>query len=1152
MYWEQGKNDNAARDRPRHSRALRGGVVPLRQMTDLHQWLRGIGLDRYADLFVQNDIDQETLLDLRDEEFEKLGVTLGHRKKLIKAAAQYGAEAPQASGRADDLRPRDGSADAKAERRHLTVLMCDIVGSTALTARLDPEDAREILLQFQGRCGEAVRRYDGHVARFMGDGLLAYFGFPAAHEDDAERGVNAALEMLSAVSALADPAGRRIELRIGIATGLVVVGDRIGEGPSREFALVGDAANLAAHLQKLAEPNQILLAPGTQRLLGRRFELEDTGDHAIKGVDTPVRVWRVIEPRPVESRFEARQSSYLTPFVGRDSELELLLTRYDLVKRGEGQVVLVSGEAGIGKSRLALALKQRLAAETGCRLEFQCSPYHASSAWFPVIRHLEEAAGIGRDTPPDQRLEKLDALVEQHLKKDIDGVVPILAALMSIPTGSRYPPLDLVPSQQKNRTFAALLALLRARTEEHAGILVFEDVHWIDPTSLELLERLRDQVRRWRMLVVVLSRPELTLPWAGQPHIGSLMLSRLERGQVVSMIASLAETGALAQATRDEIVSKTDGVPLFIEEVTKAVLESAQRATDAGDATGGTPAAIAVPDTLHESLMARLDQLAPMKVVAQMAAVIGREFSLDILEAIAPLPKRDLRAAIDRLLSSGLLFRSGPLARESFTFKHALVQDEAYASLLRAERRTLHRKIADVLVANLSTVGEGGAEIVAHHYTQAGDSRIAIDYWLKAAQQASGRSAFVEASRHLKAALDLLAELPATRERDALELKLQTSRGSALAQGRGFGADETSQAFRRAIELFDRFEPSAQVFSVLNGLIGVYVARGEFEQSRDLAVDLLARAGQRNDSTARLMGHRALGMSLFLIGELPSARDHLQKSLELYDVTLHGPLALVFSQDFKVSAQAYMGLASVLFGDINSALENGRAAVAHADQLRHPHSICYALTFLAGALLLSRNPQPVYPLIERSMRLADEYGFPLWTAAGQMLGGWTRLELGDAPQALIEIRRSLEALEATGALIWVHFARYLLAAALFKANRTQEAIEELDQDLAKIAGTSGRWYEAELHRIKGGLLLARGEPDAAEACYLKAVAIATRQGARLWQLRAENDFASMRRIQGRFAEVRARLAPLYASFGNETAYPDVADAGHLLADIAPH
>lgn len=1121
----------------------------MKQMNDLRPWLKSIGLDQYADLFAAHDIDPVILPDLRDDEFEKLGVSLGHRKKLIKAATEHAA-ATKAAGRLEQIQRLAESPDTKAERRHLTVLFCDMIGSTGLAARLDPEDMRGVLLEFQKCCADAIRQFDGHIARYMGDGVLAYFGFPAAHEDDAERAVNTALRLLDSVSAMALPDGQQIELRIGIATGLVVVGDVIGEGASQEFALVGEAPNLAARLQQIAQSNQIVVAPSTRRLLGKRFELEDMGEHALKGLADPVRAWRIVQPSAVENRFSARQSEHLTSFVGRDSELGLLLTRYRTARRGNGQLVLISGEPGIGKSRLMMALQHRLEADTSA-LVFQCSPYHTSSAWFPVIRHLEEAIGTSRETSAALKLEKLEELAGRHLRETGKEIVPILAALLSLPTGDRYPPLALTPAQLKIRTFNAVLELIQSQAAEQPAILLFEDVHWIDPTSLELLERLRDQVRSWRILIILSLRPEVTLPWTDQPHITSLTLSRLDSTQVASMIESLSEEYALSRATTDQILAKTDGVPLFVEEVTKAVLEAAQRRSDESPSSADGPITLAVPDTLHDSLMARLDQVAPMKAVAQMAAVIGREFSYEVLQAIAPIPERDVRSAIDRLLSTGLVFRSGPWASESFTFKHALVRDEAYASLLRVERRALHGKIADALVTRFAPIAQASPELVAYHYAQGGNARAAIDQWLLAARHAGERSAFVEASRHLKAALGLLAELPADRERDTLELRLQQSLGAASAAGRGFSADETRKAFKRALELCDRYEPSAQVFPILNGLIGVHVAAGEFEESRDLAEDLLARARRQDDPTANMMGHRALGMSLFLIGDISGARVELQPALDLYDVTRHAPLAPIFSQDFKVSAQSYMGLASVLFGDIDTALEGGHEAVAHADTLRHPPSVCYALTFLAGAHLMCRNVEPVYPLLARSVGMAAEYDFALWTAAGQMLSGWARLQTGDPEQALAETQQSLVALEATGALIWVQFSRYLLAAALFKTNRLDEAIGVADQELTKItSSTSGRWYEAELYRIKGSALRARGAPDAAMTAYEQAIATAKRQSALLWQLRAENDVATLLRTQGKFEEARTRLAPLHARFAGAAAYPDVVEAGSLLAETA--
>jgi class 3 adenylate cyclase/predicted ATPase len=1112
-------------------------------MGDLHQWLNGIGLGQYADLLIANGIDRETLLLLGDKEFEKLGIPLEHRKALIMAASRHPDRAPRdPSG---GVRELARLADAKAERRHLTVLMCDVVGSTKLSAQLDPEDLADVLRDFQSRCSEAIRHYGGHVARLMGDGVLAYFGFPAAHEDNAERAANAALRMLASISTSGSCAVHDVKVRLGIATGLVIVGDLMGEGPAREFALVGEAPNLAARLQQRARPNQILVCPATRRLLGGQFDLKDGGEHALKGFERRVRIWQVIRSNAVESRFEARQASPLTRFVGRDRELSLLNDYFWTAERCEGQVVLISGEPGIGKSRLVMALVQLLR-EAASVLSFQCSPYHTSSAWHPVIRYLEDAAGMEPEDPPALKLQKLQTLIGRHLPRESGDIVMVLAALMKVPTDNCHVRTELTPQQLKMRTFAALLALFRAHARGRPAILVFEDAHWIDPTSLELLERLRDDIPNRRMLVLVLFRPELTLPWTDLPHVASLTLNRLDRTQVAAMIDALSGPGPLSRGTVDQIAAKTDGVPLFIEEMTKAVLETAgTRAVDAAVRPSAVPP-LQVPDTLHDSLMARLDQLASMKAIAQTAAVIGREFRLDLLEAIAGQPRSEVHAAIDRLLASGLLYRSGHLGDHNFTFKHSLVQEVAYASLLNTERRELHSRIATALSQQFVAVAE--PELVAHHCTRAGQIGAAIEHWLAAGRQASERSAFVEASTHLRTALDLAAKLPPSSERDRLELQLQHSLGSALAASKGFGNAEAGQAFARALELSDRFEPSTQAFSLLNGVIGVHVARGEFEQSRRFAEELLVRARHQNEPTAQLMGHRALGMSLFVIGELPAARIELQNAVDLYDVTLHGPLAPVFSLDFKVAALAYMELAAALQFDIADALKFGRQAVAHAEQVRHAPSICYGLAFLAGAHLLCRGADAADTLVMRCAALAEEHGYTQWIAAAQMLGGWARLEGGDARLALAKIRLALETMEETGAHLWIHFTRYLLASALIAVGEPDEADELVDRELIKLSGTSGRWYEAELHRIKGSAQRARGSLAVAEACYGTAVAVAERQGALLCQLRAETDLASLRLAQGRNDEARARLAPFFASLSHDVESKDLLAARALLSE----
>ncbi|HEY6903651.1 MAG TPA: adenylate/guanylate cyclase domain-containing protein [Candidatus Acidoferrales bacterium] len=1107
------------------------------KMTNLQHWLEEIGLPQYADLFARNDIDWEILPDLTEHDLEKLGVSLGHRKKLIKAVQARCDSLPNRS-----VDPRSTpTATQSAERRHLTVLFCDLVGSTSLSARLDPEDFRKILFDFQRRCSQAIRRYDGHIARLMGDGVLAYFGFPSAHEDDAERAVKAALEIVESVPALVVPITGKLEVRIGIASGLVVVGDLIGEGPSREFALVGDAPNLASRLQALAEPGQILVAPGTRLLLGGLFEFADLGDHDLKGFQRPVRVWRVVALGSA-NRFEARTSLHLTPLIDRQSEVRLLQKQYGKAKRGKGRIALISGEPGIGKSRLILALRERLAGERYGFMQFQCSSYHTSSALHPVINYLEHAAGITRDTSPAVRLNKLEALVRQATEEHAKSIVPPLAALLSISTENYFPQRQLTPEQLRNQTFSAVLALLQASSEQQPVILVFEDVHWADPTSLELLEQIRDNVKNWRILVIVLHRPNLTLPWTEQPHVISLTVNRLDRLQVSSMVQSLSKDKDLPRTAIEQILAKTDGVPLFVEEITKTVLESAAGGSNEG--RSGAHSTLLVPDTLHDSLMARLDHLAPVKTVAQIAAVIGRDFSFELLKTTAPLSESDVQTAIDRLLASGLVFRSGHLSGQSFSFKHALLRDEAYASILHDQRRRLHGRIAEILCRDFPEISDASPEIVAQHYAEAGRAKPAIDYWIKAARQASVRSAFVEASTHLQMALKRLVDLPPDRERDNLELQLQQSLGNAFAASKGFGASETVEAYKRALDLCSSAKSSDQRFAALNGIIAFHITRGDFEQSRTLAEELLTLAEQQDDPKPKLMGHRALGQALFLIGELTPARSHLSSSLKFCDATRRGSLG-------PLSSQTYLALACTLLGDIESGLAFGQDAVRLAEQQRHPHNLCNALAFLAGAHVLRGDPAAAYSVAERTVGMASEYAFPLWLAGGRMLRGWASCNLGNVEEGLPELRKSVKALEATGALIWVQFARYLLAQALAKAEQLADAMKLVDQTLLTVAATSGRWYEAELHRLKGDLLVSGGgSPAAAEVCYQRAIVVAARQGARLWQLRASNALAGLWRTQSKIPEVHALLAPLSTSFDEKIMMPDLQRTKSLLSENA--
>ena len=646
-------------------------------------WLRSLGLGKYEATFRDNEIDSDILHELTESDLEKLGLPLGPRKRLLKAIVGLGAAATAPSTATLRL-----DADA-AERRHLTVMFIDLVGSTALSAKLDPEDLRSIIGAYHRCCAELVERNGGFVARYMGDGVLAYFGYPRAHEHDAERAVRAGLALVEAVPKLDSAAGSPLQVRVGIATGLVVVGDLIGK---EEDEIVGDTPNLASRLQALAEPNTVVIADGTRKLLANLFELEDLGVKDLKGIG-PARAFAALRGSSAESRFEALHTAGLTALVGREEESQLLLRRWFRAKTGEGQVVLLSGEAGIGKSRLTAALLERLAAEPHKRLRYFCSPQHTDSALYPIIGQMERAAGLAHDDKPKARLDKLDALLAQTSTQD----AALFAEMLSLPNDGRYPALELTPEQRRQRTLDALILQVQALTRSSPVLMIVEDAHWIDPTSLEVFGRTVDQIKTLPVLLIVTFRPEFNAPWVGQSHVTSVMLNRLGEREAATIIARLVGNKELPADMMAEIVERTDGIPLFVEELTKAVLEAESERDGRRIVTAVPSPGLAVPGSLHASLMARLDRLGPAKELAQIGAAIGREFSHALLASLVRKPEAELGSALDRLIAAGLLFRQGVPPHARYLFKHVLVQDVAYSSLLRSKRHQLHAEIAGIL-----------------------------------------------------------------------------------------------------------------------------------------------------------------------------------------------------------------------------------------------------------------------------------------------------------------------------------------------------------------------------------------------------------------------------------------------------------------------
>ena len=760
-------------------------------MQQIADWLEKLGMSEYADRFAENKIDVSVLRHLTDQDLKDIGVALGHRRKMLAAISEVAAvTASEPKVFEPEPKPQE-----TAERRQVTVLFSDLVGSTALSARMDPEDLREVISTYQKCVAEVVRRFDGFIAKYLGDGVLVYFGYPRAHEDDAERAVRAGLELISAVSAFNTSVP--LQTRVGIATGLVVVGDLIGAGEAQERGIVGETPNLAARLQGVAESNTVVIAESTRKLLGNLFELQDLGAREVKGIAEPVRAWAALRPSSVASRFEALHTTGLTALVGREEELELLLRRWSKAKTGEGQVVLLSGEAGIGKSRLTATLLERLVGEPHTRLRYFCSPQHTDSAFYPVIGQMERAAGFVYDDTPQVKLNKLDAVLAQTSTSKQDAA--LFAEMLSLPNDGRYPSLELTPEQRRQRTLEALTAQLARSARQRPVLMIVEDGHWIDPTSLEVFGRTVDRVKTLSALLIVTFRPEFDAPWAGRSHVTSLALNRLGERETATIIACLVGNKELPADVMAEIVERTDGIPLFVEEMTKAVLEA-----EGEGAAQHTSVALAVPASLHASLMARLDRLGPAKEVAQIGAALGREFSHALLAAVVRKPEAELQSALDRLVATGLLFRQGVLPQVSYLFKHALVQDAAYGTLLREPRRALHARIAEALESQFTNIAESQPELLARHCTEAGLIEKAAGLWGKAGQRSLARAALVEGAEQIKRALDQIATLPTTPALRGEEIKLEVAFANALAlTGDLVGGKEH---YDRALAIYDPAE----------------------------------------------------------------------------------------------------------------------------------------------------------------------------------------------------------------------------------------------------------------------------------------------------------------------------------------------------------
>lgn len=1108
---------------------------------DIGEWLRSLGLQSYEQTFRDNGIDLEILPHLTVEDLKEIGVqAVGHRRKLLDAIGLRSAE------------PAAARLPASVERRQLTLMFVDLVGSTDLSRRLDPEELREVMRAYSNTVAGEIARREGHVAKFLGDGVQAYFGWPRASEDAAEQAVRAGLAVATAVSCMSTGAGGLLAARIGIATGLVVVGDLLGEGAAKEETVTGETPNLVARLQQAAEPGAVVIADSTRRLVGNLFELVELGSLQLKGFAEPVEAWRVIGEGRAESRFEALHGAHVTPLVGRGEELDLMLSRWRLAKGGVGQVVLIFGEPGIGKSRLVLALREWLHAERFTPVSYACSPHHMNSPLFPFISQLEREARFAPEDAAEKRLKRLELLLGENSEGPSSDAIQLFADLLGIPTGRPSTQPEMSPQQRKALLFRTFLARLDGLAARGPVMMVLEDAHWLDPTSRELFDQIVDRLQDLPVLVVATFRPELPPPWTGFPHVTLLMLNRLPQAQVVVLVDRITEGKALPAEVLDQILARTEGVPLFAEELTKAVLEAGiLRYTGARYVLAGTFPSLAIPATLHDSLMARLDRLAPVKEVAQIGACIGREFDHELLAAVVSMQEVELAEALDRLVAAELVFRRGLAPAATYVFKHALVRDAAYESLLKRRRQELHARIATSIEARFPLLREAQPELVARHFGEAGLAEKAIPYWLRAGWLAAARSANMEAIAHLRSGLECAQMLPQEASRSRLELALQLGLGGPLIATKGFASREAEAAFQRAQELSRELQSEDGLSAALKGLGHVYHVRANLREVIKLVEETDVLAKRSGDPLRQADADHLAGVLSFHLGQFQSSRDRLERSAQAGEYRGRY-YSEVYGIDMSVFCRAYMSHCDWHLGYPVRGLKIAEEGLAVAREISHPFSIALALNYLAMLYQFRREPDAALKAAAESREICTEYRFDYYGAWARLVRGWAVAESGRFGEGFAEFDAGLDDFRRTSAGLRIPHHLGLLAALHRKAGNAMAGLQLIDEAVAIADASIESWCVVELRRERAELLLlAAGEQaeSQADAEFVAAIEMAATQGAKLPELRATVARTKFLAARGMRQQARDALVPICSWFTEGLETCDLVEARKLLADL---
>ncbi len=1122
-------------------------------------WLGSLGLDRYREAFQQNAITWDVLPELNDDDLTSLGVLLGHRKKLLRAIAQL------SQGReAESLEPLPITPDQQigslpshrdqAERRQLTVMFCDLVGSTALASRLDPEDLQTAIRRFLDACSHAISRFNGYIAKYMGDGLLVYFGYPQAHEHDAERAIHAGLAVLDLVKALPHDllSDQPIEIavRIGIATGHVIVGEVIGEETAKERSVFGETPNLAARLQALAVPNQLVVDSATKGLVGTEFEFADKGAFALKGFETPVQVWEVLCAKPSASRFESYRSARLADFIGREHETALLLGRWREAVGGEGQVMLLCGEAGIGKSRLCRGIRDRLANERCQTIELQCSPYHTNTALYPVIHCLRQAAELtGNDSSRTQR-QKIDALA---VKNGVDDqkVVSLLADLLSIQGDIQYPQPNVSPEKRKELTLEVLVQQLQRLADRCPTLFIVEDAHWLDPTTMDLLTRAIDRIQQMRVLLLITFRPDFKPAWAEYSHVTFLTLSRLPRRYSIKLLASMTGGKALPPEVEQVILAKTDGVPLYIEELTENMLESGLLAEDNDSfRLRSSLKDWTIPNSLQALLMERIDRLGPAKDIVQIGAAIGREFSYELLRETGDVTENQLRNALDLFVASGLIFQEGEIPIAKYHFKHALIQDAAYSILPKKSRRLLHSRIAQTLENKFAERTAREPELLAYHYEQAGLTGPAIKFCFLAARRDAERSANVEALHHFDKALDLLKAVPRDSERNALELELLIARGPAIINLKGYATDEIEHNYLKAKELSQGNSDSEQYFLAMWGLWVFHLVRGPLVTACSLADNLLSWAHRHHNQDLLIRAHESVGSTYSFLGRFDEAKTHLLAAKALHDPTRHRSQVLPYTQDPGITARIILARTLWILGEVDQVEALAQEAIGMARELQHPFTLAFTLATVSWVYSTLRDADRTLSLTEEAIVLSTKYSFEVPLAWATFFQGWAMAEMGKE-EGLGKLANGLSAMQLAKVSLNNTHTLAVLAEIYLRKKRIDEGLALLDEAEKLLLTQGERCWQAELLRVKGELLLEQSERSVsiAERCFSEALEKAQSQHARMLELRAAVSMARLFMRLNKAGDAKRVLKDACSGFSEQTANRDLVEAQTILDEL---